>query len=211
MKYITTASLVISLMLPVAAQALTIGVQGNASTGIGTAGIANVSDSASTGASVSVDVTPIVITRADIGANTAVTAPTEVRSNSDLSAYASGMLKADTDANDAELSSSAVTLGYKEPAKLFGIIPMYVNVTATVNADGQTYLNYPWYTFFGVTDSDSLQASIETATATTVAADATASSGLSPAAQAQVLAEIHDAMKSNLQSSMAVNANVSVQ
>ncbi|OGG57054.1 hypothetical protein A3D71_02750 [Candidatus Kaiserbacteria bacterium RIFCSPHIGHO2_02_FULL_55_20] len=169
---------------------------------------ADVSGNVSTDVNVGIG-SVIHITRADVDAGNTeatVSSPGSVQSSSDLSAYTSGLLKADADMGDAKLSGTAVSLAYKQRVKLFGFIPIFVQATATVNADGETTVRYPWYAIFATTDSVSLQSDVKTATAETVSGNAGASAVLSAAAQARLLAQIHDAVKTRLQTSLAAEA-----
>jgi hypothetical protein len=175
--------------------------------GSGTAG-----GNASAGANIGIDIAPaIVITRASAEASgsgsSTVSSPASVQSKSDLSAYASGVVRADTDVSNASLSAKAVSLAYRQPAKLFGFIPVYLQATATVNADGSTNVSYPWYAFLTTKDSATLESDVRVATKDTVSANADVNAGFSAATQAKLLAEMRDAMKARLQADTSVDAN----
>jgi len=194
--------------------AATVSASGNASdTSSGSA--ADTQTNTSGNAAVNADAhlgSVIHITRADVDATTqatTVTSPSSVQSQTDLSAYASGLVKADADMGDAQLSDTAVSLGYTQRAKLFGFIPVFVEATAKVTADGQTEVSYPWYTMFASTDSASLQSDVKASTASTVSATAETNATFSAAEQARLLAQIHDAMKAHLQASLAAEAQTS--
>ncbi len=209
------------------AQALTVGVSGDTSAGVDVVVPVSASASVTTNASTSAsDDTSaagsmsdsqsasmeggsvISITRADVSAAVgggATVTPSSVQTGDTLSAYASSVVQTDADVDSARLSDSAVSLGYKARAKLFGIIPVFVNATATVNADGGTTISYPWYAFLATTNSDSLKTDVEAATASTVQANT--STSFSAQTQAQLLDEMHAAMKASLQASLAAEGS----
>ncbi|MCR4325998.1 MAG: hypothetical protein NUV59_04360 [Patescibacteria group bacterium] len=155
--------------------------------------------------------TEILITRADVNAGsvvqTAVSAPNAVQSQADLSAYASSVIRADSDADNAQLSGTAVSLDYKERIRLFGFIPILVRATATVNANGDTTVSYPWYAMFATTDSATLRSEVRAATSDVISSNAGAS--FSAATQAELLSRIQSAMKTHLQASLAAETQTS--
>lgn len=163
------------------------------------------------GINAEVNVGPISIGRADVDSDTAVqaavTSASSVSTGAELSAYASGVVKADENVSDVELTDTAVSLGYKQRARLFGFIPIFVRATATVKANGETTVRYPWYAFLATKDSASVTASVKIATSATVAANAEASAKLSAAMQARLLEQIHAVMQSNLKASLMAEAN----
>lgn len=200
------------------AHALSVGVGDNNTITIGAdvsanAGATTSNDSTGTGTQTSVsgsvgDSAVLLVTKADADASaTTISSPLSVQSKSDLSAYVSGAIRADADAGDAELSDNAVSLGYKQRAKLFGFIPVFVHAVATVHAGGETTVQYPWYAVFTTTDSASLRSDVEAATADTVSAQTHAT--FSASTQAQLLAEMKTAMKSHLQASLAADMQAS--
>ncbi|KKU77361.1 MAG: Cell wall surface anchor family protein [Parcubacteria group bacterium GW2011_GWA2_47_7] len=243
MKYLGTGLIAATLLLSTTAQALTVSGSGDASVGVGadsgntidvgatvytnasTTGSASKqgnegsasSASASGESSATIQATSLVLTRADIslgsGTNATVTAPTAVKTSADLSAYASTVLLGDENASALASSDTEVSFAYKQRAKLFGLIPIFVTATVHVSASGETSVSYPWYVFLATTDSASLTSDVEAATKATLSSTEGASTTFSAAAQAQLLSEIHTAMKSNLEATLAAEgkATSSVQ
>ena len=238
MKYLQTVAVGLTFLLSASAvQALAVDANGYSSTGVGvgTNGTididANVSadvsatssNTSNTGANTSASgsdttnaeatVGPITITRADVSTEgetqATVTTAAAVRTGADLSAFASTVVRTDGDVSAAQASDAAVSLAYKQRAKLFGFIPIFMDATVTVKANGETTISYPWYAFLTVTDSASLESDVKAATAATVAANANVDAKLSAAVQAQLLDEIHAAVKSNLQASLAAEGGAS--
>jgi hypothetical protein len=191
----------------------------SASSSLPTHASAKTSGSVTATNNANIEVGPVIlITRAAADASpttsATVTSASSVGSRNDLSAYASGMVKADADVSGVQLSDTSVSVSYKQRAHLFGFIPVFVDATASVGSDGETTVTYPWYAVFATTDSTALQSDVQAATAATVSSD-TAQGALSVSGQAKLLAEIHDAMKTHLQQSLAAdasaNSNVSTQ
>jgi hypothetical protein len=228
MKFIRTVLIAVILVAAVPAYALQVQVGGdtqandNGARGSLTVG-ADVSNHASAtgsmeseaqaGSSSNDDTSSnaVVVTRSSIDASggvaTTISSPADVRSESDLSAYASSVVKSDDNMNSTSLSRSAVSLGYAERARLFGLIPLTINVTAEVASNGTVSLHYPWYAFLTTSDGTSLRSGIEAAVAPTIQAGG--STSLSATQQAQILAAMRNAMKSSLDASVAAEANAS--
>lgn len=163
-------------------------------------------DSASTAGA---QVGPLVVTRASVVAsdNANVASPSAVSTDADLAAYANTVVKNDENMDSTSLSSQEIALGYKERAHLFGFIPILMSVTAKVAADGSVSLQYPWYAFLTANDDATLRSSVEAAVSPTLGASTSA--GFSVSQQAQVLAELHSAMKSSLDATLAAEAQAS--
>lgn len=165
---------------------------------------------AETDTGVKIDGVGITITRESASVNNdaavTVSSPASVQTSSDLSLYASTIVKEDENVEDAELSEDAVSIRYKQRAKLFGVIPVFVSVKATVESSGDVSVSYPWYGFMlsqeeRVTLESTLDAAIGTSTSTE----------LSSNTQALILERMHATLKQNLEASLAAEANASVQ
>jgi len=149
----------------------------------------------------------IMITRAAASSDAtsvAITSPAAVETNTDLSAYVTTVVRSDNNIGSAEVSGSAVSLAYNVRARLLGVFPVLMPVRATVEAGGETTITYPWYAFLATVDSASLESNVSVATAATVSASA--NTAFSATTQAVVLSEIHAALKSHLEASLAVEA-----
>jgi hypothetical protein len=237
MKYLATSILALSFILSAgAAQALAVNVGGTSSTGVGlssgeigidanvsgnanadmntssSSGSSSASGAATTNAAVTVG--PISITRADISADTAPSATVhsaaQVQSNSDLSAYAKSVVQADPNVSAAMVSQTNVSLGYAQPAKLFGMFPISIDATVSVDSSGNTTVSYPWYAFLTNADSASLKSDVRAAVQPTISANGSGQTTFSASEQAQLLAAMHDAVKSNLGASAAADATAHV-
>lgn len=71
-----------------------------------------------------------------------------VQTAAGLESYAASSVKDDERLQSAELSDGNLTVSYRTDAKLLGFIPASIKVTATVDADGNVSVRYPWYAFF---------------------------------------------------------------
>lgn len=176
------------------------------SAGTGTQGGGSSTGSSSTASGAAV----ISVTRADISSSSdegvMVSSYANVRSNEEVKAYVTHVMKTDADTAGAEASDKAVSLSYKARVKLFGLIPVFVNATATAKADGTTEVSYPWYAFLATKDSTSLEADVHEATAATLASHANADAGFDATTKAQLIEEIHSAMKANLEANLTAEA-----
>jgi len=180
-----------------------VGTEGDTGTGSDT--------DADTGMNVTVGAggVDIVITRSSAAANNTatVTTPTSVSTSADLSAYASTVVRTDERVDGVELSEASVSLAYKVHAKLFGIFPVLIPATATVNASGETTVKYPWYAFFAAIDSELVESNVRAATSATVSANANIA--FSASTQALLLSQIYSVMKTDLEASLAAEAAAS--
>ncbi|KKW44028.1 MAG: hypothetical protein UY94_C0037G0004 [Parcubacteria group bacterium GW2011_GWA2_56_21] len=142
---------------------------GSGSTGSGSAGA---SGNGSTQGSVTVsgqggvdaDLGIIVITRADVDGDAAVSgsvSPADVSTDAELSSFIAAQVQADKNVSQVEASADNVAVTYKQNAKLFGFIPITVDATATVDAGGKVNVKYPWYAFLASTNKADLKAKIQ--------------------------------------------------
>ncbi|KKW45442.1 hypothetical protein A3C21_02715 [Candidatus Kaiserbacteria bacterium RIFCSPHIGHO2_02_FULL_59_21] len=180
-----------------------VGATGTGMVKEGAEGGADTSGSAGIGAT-------IVVTRGSAGeASATISSSAAVQTSADLSAYASAVVKADENVEGAELSANKVSVHYKERAKLFGFIPIFVTATATVHKDGSVSVSYPWYGFLlSQGERVELESDVEAA----LQADAEVAAALEAAAefsartQAVLLETVHAAMKSGLAASLSAEA-----
>ncbi len=164
----------------------------------------------------------IVVTRADVdaGATAAINvSPASVYSDADLSGFVAAQITADKNVAEIEASSDNVSVTYKQKAKLFGLIPVTVNATAIVLADGSVDVQYPWYAFLMVTNEGSLEAAIEDRVGAIVSANAVANAvaevgaslELSSSAQAMLISEVRSIMDQELAADIAADAAVAAK
>lgn len=118
---------------------------------------------------------------------------TNISTRSDLEAYASAAMQEDANMERADFSNTAVSVWYKHPAKLFGVVPMDMTVEATADASGAVTVTYPWYSFLlSATDKAEVQSAIEERLSVNISAEN--SSTFSTRTQAEVLADIRAAL-----------------
>ena len=199
-----------------------------------TSGGAQSSGSADAGATIQanagVTVQPLIITRGDVDAGTVkatVSSPSAVTTQADLSGYIAAEMKADANIWKVEAASDNVAVTYEQRAKLFGFIPVTIDATATVDANGNVEVSYPWYAFLMVTNKADLEARIQNQVSANVDLDASANveanagasasaeaaAQLSAEAQARIVAAVKAAMQAQLEAQLnaSANGNVSVQ
>lgn len=160
----------------------------------------------------------VVVTRADVDAGTATAvsvSPASVRSGADLSGFVAAQIAADKNVSGVESSSDNVSVTYKQRAKLFGLIPVTVNATATVLADGSVDVQYPWYAFLMATNEGELEAAIEgrveSVLSTGAGAEGDAGLELSSSAQATLISEVRSVMEQGLMADVAADAAVAAE
>ena len=192
----------------------TIEIDANVSAGASaSSSSSNQGTNASGSGTIGADVGLITVTRADVSsgesAQVTISTPSAVKTSADLSAYASGVVEGDKNVDAVAASEDSVSVSYKQSAKLFGFIPIFLSATATVDSTGEVSIRYPWYAFLATTNSASLQSSVKAATAATTAANtsADASAELSAAAQAKLIDEVRAAMKGSLEASLAAQGS----
>ncbi len=179
---------------------------------------AGVSATVQANTSVSANTSQIVVTRADVDAGTVggnATTPADVHAEGDLYGFIASSMHADSNLSAASASSHAISVTYKEPARLFAVIPMTLEVTATVNADGSATVSYPWYGFLFAKDSASLTSDVQTAVAADVGLNpspAVAANGTFAAdMQARLITDVQAAMMLAASGSASAHASASTQ
>ena len=189
MKYLRTMALAFALMIATPVSALDVGLAADSRTNINANGVLETSADVSVSGGVRSEAATgpaggetdtVVVTRASVDSQTDVrsdvSSPSSVATSADLSAYASAILEKDDNVSAASLSREAVTLGYKERARLFGILPVLIDVKATVHSDGQVSLDYPWYAFLTIVDDTSIHSNVQAAVSSTLDASSTTAS-----------------------------------
>lgn len=174
------ASYALALNAPVALEVGAIDVSAQA-----TATPVDIEATAETAATLSVS-------RDSTSGDTVVTSPTMVSTESDLEAFASSEMAADSQLEKVEFTSDAVTVWYTYPAQLLGFIPMQLSVQATVSADGTVSVRYPWYSFMTASASADRVASLENQIDSTMSGQV--EGAFSARTQAQILSDVRFAL-----------------
>ena len=95
--------------------------------------------------------------------------------------------------------------------KLFGFIPVTVNATANVDANGNVTVSYPWYAFLMSTNRADLETKIQSNVSAdagaSAKADAQAAAQFSAEAQARVIAAVKAAMQTELNAEANASAS----
>ncbi|NNM83619.1 hypothetical protein HKL94_00130 [Candidatus Parcubacteria bacterium] len=116
-------------------------------------------------------------------------------SSATLHTHAAALVASDTNVSSVTLSPQKVTLSYKEPAKLFGFIGVWVPVSVSVGATGTTTVAYPWYSFLMSTNQAALTIRAQAAVDKEMVA-ASSSNRLSANMQTRVLDSLHAVLSS---------------
>jgi hypothetical protein len=129
------------------------------------------------------------------------TAQATVSSTTDLDIYTRDITEKDENVSNVVVKDDSVSVSYKEPAKIFGLIPTEVLVTVEVDDEGTVQVKYPWYAFLSGKNTGQLKPGLQAhvgqilKTATTTNSTATSTEKLSPQARAQIIQAIHTALK----------------
>jgi hypothetical protein len=84
-----------------------------------------------------------------------------VSSTTDLDIYTRTVTAEDDNVSNVVVKDDSVAVSYKEPARIFGIIPTEVTVVAEVNNDGTVILKYPWYAFLSGKNAGQLKPGLQ--------------------------------------------------
>lgn len=114
-------------------------------------------------------------------------------------------VESDIRASDVAIASSSVGMTYPIKAKLFGVFPVTLTVHARVESSGTVSVRYPWYAFLFSTDQAALQTKLE---AIGQAAAAWNTASFDAQQQLALLALIHTALESNLESGTGASGEV---
>ncbi len=110
---------------------------------IGHTTAATTSGSAAASATLGFDLDRKQVESAEYSVNDAA----DVHTAAALEAYAGSSVKDDERLESAALENNELTVRYKTDAKFLGFIPASIMVTATVDAEGNATVRYPWYAF----------------------------------------------------------------
>ncbi len=148
------------------------------------------------------------LTRASVesDASTGAMNSEAVSTDDDLSAYAKSTIASDDNVERITAASDSVAVSYREPARLFGFIPMHIPATADADASGAVRIHYPWYRFLVATNSADLQSSVESRVHASLAGNAKVSGGFSASDRARVIAALHSALQAEADASLNADA-----
>lgn len=214
------ATLVLSILFPASVFALDVSVGSSGSAEVGVSGKAEVDSTveadATTTGEVVVDVPAsaeiIVITREEINREAIVSgsaSPQTVNTDAEISGYVAAQMAADMNVSRMESSRSRISVTYPQKVKLFGFVPMTVEATATVLADGTVDVRYPWFAFLMVTNEVDLESEIEDRASTLPSPSLNASAEASLELTARAQAELIDTVRAAMESSLAAEAKAS--
>ncbi|HCR52650.1 TPA: hypothetical protein DIV48_03355 [Candidatus Kaiserbacteria bacterium] len=125
-----------------------------------------------------------------------------------LRTRAAAILDSDAKVSAVGFSAQEVSLEYRQPARLFGFVPVLIPVAVTVNASGTATVRYPWYRFLLAGDEAGLavkaQAAVDREFGT---AGVAAEAGFSAAMQARLLDSLHATMENEFGTEGSVDAS----
>lgn len=221
-KSVVALAAVFGLAAGANAQILDVGVDAGINAGVGTGSESATTETgvqATTGVSATVDIEAdpattsedegdarvevISVTRSDAEAMAgADMAAGEVSSEADLETFAAASINSDANLQGMEFSDEEIAVSYKQPGKILGFIPVLVTVEASLDAEGNIDLDYPWYQFIVVTDRAELESELQSE----VGARA-AGADLAAQSKAEIASRLHSALRENLAASAEVSAD----
>ena len=149
-----------------------------------------------------------VVTRANVesGSTLATTlSPVSVRTNLDLTGYAAAQIENDEHVDRIHFSDSDVSVVYRMPAEFLGFLSSSVKVTASVDAEGNVDVVYPWYVFlFSAAEEAELEAAIDERLDVGLAAAGSLTGIVSAGAEANASAEASATMEMTAQTKARV-------
>lgn len=146
----------------------------------------------------------------DLSSTARISSASMVATGADLETYAKSRMADDERIGSIELRSDEVSVTYEDRAHLLGFYPMTVDATATVNAEGEVDISYPWYGFMLSTSEAELTADLESRVAGALSGGVVVEGGesrMTAAGQARVLTVLHDAMETNLDAALDAEAS----
>ncbi len=121
-----------------------------------------------------------------------------VQSDADVAGYSQQIVASTPGLTSASASASGVQVSYSQPAKLFGIIPMPLQETVAVSANGSVSTQDPWYSFLYTKDASSaaISAALTQQLQGNAPVGATGSTSMTAMQQAQLLKLVANAVAS---------------
>lgn len=216
----TTTSTAVTTPLPVTLNAgnqttVSAGVSaaGGTSTGGVTSGTA-LDATEQTNTNTPVDTSAVMLDQSSLGVQgsnaSQVSSADQVNTRDDLNSYALNAMRADTNIQSLSMAQDAVTVDYKQPGKLLGLIKVEEATHIQVGSDGTVKMTYPWYHFLVSSNMPNLQSDLQARAETILSAKAAANSNaatgvtLSDKDRAQILSSVLASVSSNI----SANANL---
>lgn len=122
--------------------------------------------------------------------------PFNVRTHSDLKAFASAELREDENLTSLNFDKDSLEVGYKEEGRFLALIPMKFNVRAIVASDGKVLVHYPWYKFLVMSNKVDVQTAIQSEVSAYLGTSSPRT--FTPAIQAELAARIRAIFASHL-------------
>ena len=182
---------------------------------MGTNDVTENEDGGDSKASISGNVT--IIHRSELGddknKDAAVIVPGEVKTDDEARTAALGLLRANANVRDIELSDTAVSVSHKEHGKLFGFISVGIYAKATADAKGNTTIHYPWYKFLTKVSDADLKATLDARVKAIIAlrASGDTSTKFTAKEKAQLANEIQTALKAYFEAQANATTSTSTQ
>lgn len=157
------------------------------------------------------DMTSFTLSRKDVSASSLnYVAPASVSSSGDLSAYVRSLITSDENVSKVSSTDDHVSVWYAEPAKFLGVVPMTVDIEATVDASGNVSVGYPWWYGMFVRDNSSTQLQSDLESTAGVIARGEGGATLSSSAKARLVNALYSIMKSRYESTFTATTSANV-
>ncbi|HVT74886.1 MAG TPA: hypothetical protein VHD69_00485 [Candidatus Paceibacterota bacterium] len=148
------------------------------------------------------------ISRDDVKATTTeYVAPANVTSSADLETYSRGVIMADENVVKISTGDSYVSVWYREPMKVLGILPVSATVKATVDASGEVSVDYPWWHSLFVKDDTTADFQNDLDMTAGVIAKGESSASLSSSAKARLVNAVRTTMKAHYDANASASSS----
>ncbi|MBP6858375.1 MAG: hypothetical protein KBC33_00920 [Candidatus Pacebacteria bacterium] len=136
----------------------------------------------------------------------------ETSTSADIDTTLAAEVSSDDNVTKVESDDSSVSLWYKVPARLFGFIPMGMNVRTTVDARGDVKVSHPWYYFLVSADDAGAEVAVQSKINATIGTSDMGVEGeakLTNTTKAVFVRAIHGALKSTVGTNVSADAGAS--
>ena len=84
-----------------------------------------------------------------------------VSTEEELEVFTQALVVNDSNIENVVVAEDRVDIDYKQPAKLFGFIPIKLTVKSSIDTKGEVKVKFPWYSFLSSTNKKKVEAAKE--------------------------------------------------
>lgn len=131
----------------------------------------------------------------------------EVSTPEELRVYAENAIRGDENIEEIVFDDNRVEVSYKQRGEMFGFIPVTMTVKASIDAEGNVMVDYPWYSFAVSKAEKDLESNLSAhafAALGSSSESATTSVEFTARTQADLVSRIQSVLRENLAASAEV-------